>query len=197
MPLETFITYLGLIMAAAWTPGPNNAMLTASGVNFGFVRTVPHALGVTLGFPVMIFFVSLGLGELFERSPLIRDIMRWGGAALLLYIAWRTATASGKMKGSQSRKPFTFLQAAAFQWVNPKAWAMSIAITSQFITGSGNTWLSAVIVAAGAAFAGATSTFTWSLGGASLQRWLNSDGRLKIFNVIMGLMIAGCVVLLF
>lgn len=197
MPFETFVSFISLMLAAAWTPGPNNAMLAASGANFGFRATLAHAMGVTLGFPFMIFFVSLGLGEIFERSQLLREAMRWGGAALLLYIAWRTATSTGKLKSEGVRKPFTFLQAAGFQWINPKAWAMSIAITAQFITGSGNTLLTALIVAGGATFAGATSTLTWSMGGASLQRWLNAEGRLRIFNIAMGLMIAGCVVMLF
>ncbi len=197
MPFDTFVTFMALMLAAAWTPGPNNAMLTASGANFGFRRTLPHALGVTFGFPIMIFLVSLGLGEVFERSDILREVMRWGGAALLLYIAWRTATATGRLKKAEARKPFTFLQAAGFQWVNPKAWAMSIAITSQFITGSGNTLLAALIVAGGAAVSGASSTLTWTAGGASLQRWLNSDGRLRVFNIAMGVMIAACVVMLF
>lgn len=193
MSYDTFLSFIGLMLAAAWTPGPNNAMLAASGANFGFLRTLPHAMGVTWGFPVMIFVVSLGLGEIFTRSELLREVMRWGGAALLLYIAWRIATTRGGMKETNARRPFTFLQAAGFQWINPKAWAMSIAITAQFITGSGNVILTALIVAAGAVFAGLTSTLTWSAGGSSLQRWLNTDGRLRIFNIAMGLMIAACV----
>jgi len=95
MAFETFIAFMSLMMAAAWTPGPNNAMLASSGANFGFLKTVPHALGVSLGMPVMLFLISLGLGELFTRSEILRETMRWGGAALLLYIAWRTATATG------------------------------------------------------------------------------------------------------
>jgi len=196
MAFETFIAFMSLMMAAAWTPGPNNAMLASSGANFGFLKTVPHALGVSLGMPVMLFLISLGLGELFTRSEILRETMRWGGAALLLYIAWRTATATGKLKKEGARKPFTFLQAAGFQWINPKAWAMCIAITSQFITGSGNTLLTAGIVTGGAIFAGLSSTLTWTAGGASLQRWLNTEGRLKVFNICMGLMIAACVLML-
>ena len=195
MSLEAYLSFFGLMLAAAWTPGPNNAMLAASGVNFGFRRTLPHAAGVALGFPLMIFVVSMGLGEVFTRFAIVREVLRWGGVALLLYIAWRTATTRGGMAEKSSRRPFTFLQAAGFQWVNPKSWAVSIAITSQFITGSDTALVNALLIATGSAVAGASSALSWSAGGAQLQRWLNSENRLRIFNVAMGLMIAACVLM--
>lgn len=96
---------LALAFAAAWTPGPNNAMLAASGATFGFRRTLPHALGVTLGFPAMIFLVALGLGRVFHESETLRETLRWGGAALLVWIAWRIATAERPAQARADRSP--------------------------------------------------------------------------------------------
>jgi threonine/homoserine/homoserine lactone efflux protein len=115
-PLVTFA------VATSVTPGPNNVMITASGANFGFARSVPHMLGVGIGFMVMIVGVGLGLGQVFERAPLLHEFLRYGGALYLLYLAWRIATAAPAPTETRpsSARPLTFLQAALFQWVNPK-----------------------------------------------------------------------------
>ena len=109
------------------TPGPNNTMLLASGVNFGFRRSMPHALGISIGFMLLVICVGLGLGEVFKVFPWAYTLLRYVGAAYLLYLAWKIANAGG-MSDSQDEqgKPMTFLGAAAFQWVNPKAWIMAL-----------------------------------------------------------------------
>ena len=108
------------------TPGPNNVMLTASGATFGYRRTLPHMLGISAGVAVMLLMVGAGLGTVFETMPVLYSILKYVGAGYLLYLAWRIASANG-MDGAAARsKPFTFLEAAAFQWVNPKAWIMSV-----------------------------------------------------------------------
>lgn len=186
---------LALAFAAAWTPGPNNAMLAASGATFGFRRTLPHALGVTLGFPAMIFLVALGLGRVFHESETLRETLRWGGAALLVWIAWRIATAERPGSGKGRSKPFTFLQAAAFQWVNPKAWAMCVGIVSQFASGVAPV-AEALSCAAVFVVAGGTSTHGWAGFGAAIGRFLQSDRRLRAFNLVMAAMVVAGVAML-
>ncbi len=194
MTLETFFALTGLAFVSTWTPGPNNTMLAASGANFGLRRTLPHAAGVTLGFCVMIFAVALGLGELFRRAPVIEDVLRVAGAAFLLWIAWKIATAGGP-GSAQAARPMGFWAAAGFQWINPKAWAMCLGVISQFAGGEGVTGRAFVIAAVFAA-AGATSSVSWAGFGAAMQRVLSTPTRVRVFNVTMGILVASFVVVM-
>lgn len=196
MEYDTFIALCILSFTAAFTPGPNNALVAASGANFGFRRTVPHVLGISLGFPIMIFCVGLFLGQVFQSSLMLRELLRWIGVGLLLYVAYKIATAGGLGSSVEERRPFRFHEAALFQWVNPKGWSMAIAITSQFATPDAP-MRTAAIVAMVFVFFGLTSASTWALLGVSLQRFLETEGRLKRFNVVMAVLIAGCVIFLF
>lgn len=186
---ETFAALAALAVASTWTPGPNNAMLAASGATFGFRRTLPHAMGVALGFSLMMFLTALGLAGLFKQSALLREGLRWAGTALLLWIAWRIATARAPGAAGGPSRPFTFLQAAAFQWVNPKAWAMCVAVVSQFVTGAAPLREAAscalVFVASGL-----TSAHGWAAFGAGMGRVLGGGARLRAFNLCMGAMVA-------
>jgi len=196
MEYDTFIALCILSFTAAFTPGPNNALVAASGANFGFRRTFPHVLGISLGFPIMIFCVGLFLGQVFQSSLMLRELLRWIGVGLLLYVAYKIATAGGLGSSVEERRPFRFHEAALFQWVNPKGWSMAIAITSQFATPDAP-MRTAAIVAMVFVFFGLTSASTWALLGVSLQRFLETEGRLKRFNVVMAMLIAGCVIFLF
>lgn len=196
MTIDSILGVAILLIAATWTPGPNNAMLAASGATFGFRRTFPHAMGVALGFPAMLFVVALGLGEVFKHSVLLQELMRYGGAALLLWVAWRIATAKAPGSPGSRSKPFTFFQACAFQWVNPKAWAMCIGVVGQFMTGE-NVVLEAATATLVATLSGLTSATGWALFGSALKRWLNTSSRLKLFNYTMaGLVLLGVLLLL-
>lgn len=195
MNIETFLALLGLATAATWTPGPNNVMLTASGVNFGFRRTLPHIAGINLGFPVLIFLVALGLGEVFAASPLLREAMRWGGAALLLWFAWKTATA-GRARAEAAARPLTLLQAAGFQWINPKGWTMALATAAQFVTGE-NPLVESGLCAAAYFATGILSSSVWASFGVGIRRILSTDLRLRVFNGVMGLSLAGFALFLF
>ena len=195
MPIETFAALLMLTFAGCWTSGPNNAMLAASGVNFGLARTVPHINGVWLGFAGMVFLVAVFLGEAFQQSALLRETLRWGGAALLLWVAWQIATKGGLPSDGGEAKPFTFWQAAAFQWVNAKAWVMAVAISAQFVRPEAP-WLTAGLVALAFALAGVTSSLGWAAAGQGLRRFLADPLRLRVFNAVMGLSIALGVVLM-
>ncbi|MHA1128026.1 MAG: LysE family translocator [Alphaproteobacteria bacterium] len=196
MPFDSILALFGILLAATWTPGPNNLMLASSGATFGFRRTIPHIAGVAIGFGFMLFTVALGLGEVFERIPVLQIILRWAGAALLLWIAWRIANTKAPGEAGARTKPFSFLQASAFQWVNPKAWAMCIGVVGQFMHGD-NPVLVAAIMAFVSIAAGSTSATSWTSFGAYLQKWLKSPTRLKMFNYTMaGIIVAGVIAVL-
>lgn len=188
MTPETFPALLALALATLFTPGPNNAMLAASGANFGFRRSTPHWLGVAIGFPLMMLIVGLALGGLFQASAILRETLRWGGAALLLLIAWRIATSGAMGSKSGTARPMGFVQAVGFQWVNPKAWSMAIAATSQFILPSAPL-ATATGVAATFLTLGLVSATTWTFAGQAIARWLTTAGRLKAFNLAMAALI--------
>lgn len=195
MTFDAILPLALFAVAAICTPGPNNMMLASSGATFGFRRTVPHALGVALGLPVMLFAIALGLGEVFRLNPFLRETLRWVGAALLLYIAWRIATSGRAKSGEAARTPFTFLQAAGFQWVNPKAWSMCIGVSAAYIVGA-QPVVEAVVAAVVFACVGLVSAHTWSAFGSALRKALSSDARLRIFNVMMGAGVAACAIYL-
>lgn len=178
---------LALAVATTWTPGPNNALLSASGARYGLRATLPHAAGVWIGFPMMVFAVALGLGEAFQRSELLRETLRWGGAALLAWLAMKLATSRGAAKADGRARPWGFLQAAAFQWVNPKAWVMSVGVAAPFVGGAqdGAPMRDALIAAACFMLAGVTSCHAWAAFGAGMGRWLGEGVRLRAFNLVM------------
>lgn len=197
MTIETIIGIFALAAGTVWTPGPNNAMLASSGARFGFRATVPHVMGVALGFPVMCFIMALGLGQLFEAQPLIGEVLRWIGAAMLLWIAWKTLHAKPPGTAQGAAKPWSFVQASAFQWVNPKAWMMAVSMISQFVTGTAPLREAAVLSGI-YALVGLTSASGWAGFGAALQRFLSTRTRMMVFNVIMaGLIVLTVVALLF
>lgn len=200
--IERLTALAGFALATTWTPGPNNILLASSAARFGLGRTIPHAMGVAIGFSFMIFLVARGLGELFVSSALFRESLRWAGAALLLYIAWRIATAPATVNGDASvrvdgaGRPFTFLEAAGFQWINPKAWAMAIGVGSTFLVGQAPT-LEALAVAAVFMAVGLTSSHGWAIFGAAIRRLLSTERRARGFNIAMGVLVAACVAMLF
>ena len=172
------------------TPGPNNLMLMASGMNYGWRQTLPHLLGIGLGFPAMIVLVGLGLAQVFEIVPYSYLALKVIGAAYLLYLAWKIATAvplNGDSEISKS-KPFTFIQAALFQWVNPKAWAMAVTAVSVYAQPSQPLY-SIMIVALVFAAIGALTLNSWTLLGQAMRRFLSDPGKLRLFNIACALLL--------
>ena len=129
LPLAAFI------FVSSITPGPNNVMLTASGANFGYQRSVPHMLGISVGATLMLLVVGAGLGAVFARWPQLYTLLQWVGAAYLVWLAWKIATAGRVQTGQAKPQPLNFWQAAAFQWVNPKAWLMSVGVVAAWLLG--------------------------------------------------------------
>ena len=171
------------------TPGPNNLMLMASGANFGVRRTLPHMLGVALGFVFMVVVVGLGLAGVFERYPATHAALEAASVAYLLYLAWRIATAAAPGEADPSGRPFSFLQAAAFQWVNPKAWAM--ALTAVTVYTASRDWPDVVLVAAVFGAINLPSVGSWALLGQGMRRVLTNPRRLRAFNLAMALLLVG------
>ncbi|WP_169568957.1 LysE family translocator [Sneathiella limimaris] len=174
------------------TPGPNNIMLASSGVNFGFKRTIPHFLGVYLGFLFMLAVVCFGLGEIFTRFPEIQPIMKYAGSAYLLYLAWRVSQSSSIASVTVS-KPFTFLEAALFQYINPKAWILAGTIPSAFVETSPVTLTDIGLLVTGHAMVSLPAILFWVLAGTQLRRYLSSPTKLKIFNYVMAILLVGTV----
>jgi threonine/homoserine/homoserine lactone efflux protein len=167
------------------TPGPNNMMLLASGVNFGFNRTLPHILGISCGFFSLVLAVGLGLGAAFEAYPLLYTILRYAGAMYLLYLAWKIATSGPASDASgQEGKPQTFMQAALFQWVNPKAWVMAVGAISTYTPLQGY-FTNVFIISAVFALINAPSVCVWAGFGSLLRNALRDPFWLRVFNGVM------------
>ncbi len=172
-----------------FTPGPNNLMLMTSGLNFGVRRGVPHMLGVTLGFSAMVLIVGLGLGAIFEAWPLLYLALKYAGAAYLLYLAWQIAVSAPPSEQQRSAgRPISFLQAAGFQWVNPKAWVMAVGAVSTYAAIAPFP-LNMIVIAALFGVFGFASSGTWLGFGAALQRVLKDPRAVRVFNVIMALLL--------
>lgn len=151
-------------------------------MNFGFLRTIPHALGISLGFMLLVVAVGLGLGEIFNAVPWTYTALRWAGAAYLLYLAWRIATSGGMSEaGGQGSKPVTFLGAAAFQWVNPKAWVMAVGAITTYVPAQGYVY-NVLVIAAVFALVNLPSVCVWAGFGSTLRNVLRVPRWLRLFN---------------
>lgn len=190
MSLEIFLALLVFAFVSSVTPGPNNLMLLASGVNFGFRRTIPHMLGIGVGFFILLLAVGFGLGALIETVPSFYTSLKFAGGAYMLYLAWKVATSRsiGESKGSDSGKPMTFLQAAAFQWVNPKAWVMGITGIATYANHD-NYYVAVLLVSVAFAIVNLPSVSVWAGFGTLLRNWLSDPVRLKWFNLTMALLL--------
>ena len=188
MSIDHLLALAGFSLAATITPGPNNIMVLASGVNFGFWRTVPHMLGIAFGFAFLLLCVGLGLGQVVETFPGAYTVLKFAGAAYLIYLALRIAGA-GPVKGDETvGQPLSFLEAAAFQWVNPKAWVM--ALTSMAIyTLPVNYWMSMLSVVLIFFLVALPSVSLWCGMGQGLRHLLSDYRRLRVFNIAMGVLL--------
>jgi len=188
--MSMFISIISFAFVTAMSPGPNNFMLLSSGLTFGYKKTLAHIIGSVVGFPIMVIAVGLGIDTLFELYPLLYDILKVVGIAYLLWMAWKIANSSSTMSSNDEvKKPFTFLQAVLFQWVNPKAWAMVITVMGSFITSKEHTFLQVLVIALTYLIIGFLSTNSWALGGFYLQRFISNERRVRIFNVLMALLL--------
>ena len=188
--LEALLALVSFAFVSSITPGPNNLMLMASGTNFGFVRTVPHLLGVALGFVLMVLLVGAGISWIFEAVPTAYTVLKVASVGYLTYLAYRIATAAPppERPDTLGARPLTFTQAAAFQWVNPKAWAMALTATSAYVPAA-QPWLGLITVAAVFGAVNLPSVGVWALMGVQLRRWLRDPRALRAFNFVAALLL--------
>ena len=189
MTPATLLALFTFAFVTSITPGPNNMMLFASGVNFGFRRTIPHMFGIGSGFFTLLLGVGFGLGAVLASSPLLHTALKIAGGTYLLYIAWHIAASRSISEGNAGARPMTFLQAAAFQWVNPKAWIMALGAMAAYPDPE-NYAFTVFIIAGIFAAVNIPSVSCWAAFGSLLREWLSVPPRLKWFNIAMGALLA-------
>lgn len=188
MTLDLFFALVVFAIVTSVTPGPNNLMLLASGVNYGFRRSIPHMLGIAGGFTFMVVVLGLGLAQVFVANPLLYQILRYAGGLYMLWLAWKIANSGPVGEGKTGAKPMTFLRAALFQWVNPKAWVMVISAITTYTPDTGK--LGSILMVAGVF--GATNLPTvsiWTLFGTALRLLLENPKTLRAINISMALLL--------
>ncbi|ANK73009.1 LysE family translocator [Ensifer adhaerens] len=188
MQADTLLALFLFAFTTSITPGPNNMMLFASGVNFGFVRTIPHMLGIGAGFFLLLIAVGFGLGALLHSVPVVYTALKFAGGAYLIWIAWKIGTSRSLSEGKASAQPMTFIGAAAFQWVNPKAWVMAVSAMATY-TSSESYLFSVLVVGVVFALVNVPSVSTWAGFGSALRQWLSEPSRLKWFNITMAVLL--------
>lgn len=191
MHADLLAAMTGFAFVASITPGPNNMMLLASGANFGFRRTVPHMLGIGIGFMVMLLISGLGLGEVFRRVPGTFFAFKIACVLYMLWLAWKIATAGAITDdGASTGRPMTFLEGALFQWVNPKAWAMILTAIGAYTVPS-DYLISLLVVTLVFGIINIPSISCWTMFGVALRRLLSDPVRVRYFNVAMALLLIG------
>lgn len=181
---ETLTALFTFALVSSITPGPNNIMLMSSGTNFGFKKSIPHMLGVSLGFAMMVILVGVGLMELFILFPMVKEALKIVSIGYLVYLSYRIATSTSVSQETNTKTtPLSFIQAALFQWVNPKAWTM--ALSSITLYAPSNTIENVLKVSLVYALVNIPSVSTWVVLGKQIRKALDSPKSLKIFNITM------------
>jgi len=184
MELTHLLALSSFALISSATPGPNNIMLMTSGANIGFYRTIPHMLGIILGFILMLLLVGLGLMQLFTALPLLQTGLQWVCFVYLFYLAYKIATSSTVTNDQQGYQAMSFLAAANFQWVNPKAWSMALSAITIYSVGLDNLYAT-VLIATIFAITYLPSACLWIFAGQKLQKILSDPINLKRFNYAM------------
>ena len=191
---ESFLALFTFAFVSSATPGPNNLMLMASGANFGFKRTLPHMFGVGFGFCFMITMIGVGVIRLFELWPSIYDVLKVVSVIYMLWLSWKIATAAPPEEKTAGQKPFTFIQAGLFQWVNPKAWTM--ALTAVTVYAPQHDLHSVLLIALLFGLINVVVISSWVVLGTGMQKWLSNQKRLRIFNWTMAALLVGSLALM-
>lgn len=195
MSPQTALALMGFAFVMSASPGPANFLLLASGANFGFVRTLPLILGVSSGFMTMVFCVGIGLGHILTATPQIYTVLKFACAAYVVWLAWKIARSRGigSDQGDAVEHPITFLQAALFQLVNPKAWAVALIVTVTY-TDPENYLPSLGAMIAVFALVNLPSISIWALSGVALRRFLAQGRRIVVFNAAMAMLLVASMV---
>lgn len=191
--LELILAVALFAFVTSVTPGPNNIMLTASGANFGFKRTLPHIAGIITGMGLLNISVGLGLGALFTQFPVLQQVLRIVGSAYLLWLAYKLLSFSAISDKNTEAKPFSLVQAAAFQYINPKAWIMVISANASFSLMGDGYWWSVLMITTIYAVVGTPSIMVWAGFGQYMRQFLGQQNVLRLFNITMAVLTALCV----
>lgn len=182
-----------LVMSA--TPGPNNVLVASSGANFGYRRTLPHILGICMGFPFMLAACWVGVAALLELFPGFYTVIQIGGITYLLYLAWKIARSDGTAKGGgDSHRPMSVLEGALFQWINPKAWVIALGALTAYARHDMDSlpqilWMSGIFM-----FVCFLSVSVWTLAGAGVGTWVGGGRGMKIFNRVMAVLLVASLI---
>ena len=195
LPPDLLVALAAFAFVSSVTPGPNNMMLLASGVNHGFRRSLPHMLGVSIGFVAMIGAIGLGVAQVFALYPQLYSILKVLSIAYLLWLAWRIANSGPltSVSGDSSGRTMTFFGACAFQWVNPKGWMMALGAISAY-TRAGDYLRSLAVVMLVFLLVNLPSVSLWVMFGVGLRRWLMDPARVRLFNITMALLLVASLV---
>jgi len=186
--LEYYCSLFIFTFVAGITPGPNNMMLMTSGLNHGIRKSLPHYLGVCIGFPVMVAAIGFGMGAVFSKYPSIYLYLKISGITYLFYLAWKIANTGNPKTAQKIGKPFSFIQAAAFQWLNPKAWAIAVGALAAF-TSKENFTVNVFTVILAYLVMGLICMALWLKLGQSLKRFLQTGNRVNYFNIVMAVLL--------
>ena len=196
MDATTFTAFVVAAIPGFFTPGPNNLMLMASSAKFGFRRTIPHGLGVTVGFALMVVLVGIGLGEVFRYLPWLEPVLKVLAAINLLYLAWTLIGLKIKDQGAGQR-PLTFIEGAGFQWINPKAWALAVSFVAMVVDPGPGRYFGIAVLGVGCLVIGAASSPTWMVFGDRLEKLLKRTGGERYLGIVMAVLVVASVVLFF
>ena len=185
--------FLLFSIATSATPGPNNIMVSAAAANYGFRATIPHILGIAVGFAVMLLVFGSGLAGPLAADPRLHGLLRWVGVAWMLWLAFKIAFAKGTLGGG-GRPPLSFVGAALFQWVNPKAWLISLATVATYTTAGGSLYRQVALLALLFFLVSIPCVGAWAALGAGASRFLMTPRRLRLFNVVMALLLVASLV---
>lgn len=173
------------------TPGPNNSILTASGIKFGFVRTIPNILGVPSGHAIQLTLVCLGLGGLFAQFPILLNVLKYAGAVYLLYLAWKMLGSLNVSNAEDKGAPLKYYEAILFQFVNPKAWVICITAVSLFYPQKEHIVLSIFFMVFMATIINLPSISMWAFGGSVIRQYLRNEAIKKIIEWLLAILLIG------
>jgi len=191
--MDLFISVLLFAASTTVTPGPNNVMIMTSGLNHGIRKSLPHLLGISIGFPLMLILIGIGLGSLFETFPVIHEVIKITGVLYLLYLSWLIAASPTSAMEDKVSNPLSFFQAVLFQWVNPKAWVVAIGAVSAFTSLSSNFYKEVMMISIIFFFVAIPNLSIWLFFGIGLKRILKQPFYQKIFNILMALLLVGSI----
>jgi threonine/homoserine/homoserine lactone efflux protein len=186
--LEALIPLAIFAFVSSITPGPNNIMLTSSGLMFGFMRSIPHMLGITFGFGVLLALCAVGIGSLIVAAPALHVVLKVAGSAYLLYLAWQLRSMAFADDGRRDAKPMSFTGAAMFQFVNPKAWIMAVTGVSAFLPIVQPAWVAIGVFCLVFCAINLPCVSVWAGAGAALRRYLSQPAWQRLFCVTMVLL---------